>query len=214
MGATSSVLLSSSNGAFAHIAADADGAAAGSDPLRTWLASASREEAEALEAELTAAARAVARADPAMLDRIISRARNVDGGISSSVRHIPTAARVESSVNISGEVEAFGVKFLEALNALRSDPLSFIPALERHLATFEDEHVHRTHASDGRLINMRTHEGRAGVQGAIDFLRTARPVQPLSLSLGLQRAAEDLVDDLRHGNPEVRNQMQDVTVNM
>lgn len=78
-----------------------------------------------------------------------------------------------------------------ALNRLRAEPASFIPALERLLPRFSGLAM-RT--QDYGVV--RTREGAAAVRDAISFLRTALPAPPVTLSAGLTRAAEDHVRDI------------------
>jgi hypothetical protein len=212
MGGASSVFLNSSgvnsvSPQFVGSVCDSNNAE--SDPsagksLGAWLSAASPKDIEALEAQALAAARTLMQADAAMFERIVKRAREVV--------HVDTGSGVGSSVEPGGEAMGkaggFAVDLLQELNALRKDPSSFIPVLEEHLNSFEDDHVYRSRTSDGKLINVRTHDGRAGVLSAIEFLRDAKPAPQLVISPALQRAAEDLVKDLRDSNPEVRHIMQ------
>jgi hypothetical protein len=192
MGGASSVLLNSSGASLPQLS--------GSGSLGEWLSSASPEEVAALETQALGAARALFQADPVMFERIVSRAREVGYEADRG-----TGATSPAQLHPMGDrkVEGFAEALLRQLNALRREPSSFIPLLQQHLSSFEDDHVYRSRTSDGKLINVRTHDGRAGVLDAIEYLRDAKPAQQLVISPALQRAAEDLVKDLRDSNPEV-----------
>ncbi|MEY8874916.1 MAG: CAP domain-containing protein [Leptothrix sp. (in: b-proteobacteria)] len=79
-------------------------------------------------------------------------------------------------------------ELLSELNRARTRPADFVPLIEAHFATLDRDNVF---IEDGRRIRM--HEGRAAIDQAIAYLRTARPVPPLRLSGCLSRAAADHV---------------------
>ena len=75
---------------------------------------------------------------------------------------------------------------------MRTDPKSFIPFLIDRLNRFDEQGM-RYLRDDG--VWMRTREGKAAVQEAIDFLEAVKPVEPLEWSRGLIFAAQDHCED-------------------
>jgi len=79
----------------------------------------------------------------------------------------------------------------EMTNKLRSDPLYFVDYLEDRLQYFK-----------GKLLwlpgknGLRTMEGEAAVNDAIDFLKTIEPVAELEWRSGMASACEDHVKDI------------------
>ena len=76
-------------------------------------------------------------------------------------------------------------------NQVRRDPKSFIPKLEAMLNLFDGA----VYKKPGK-IPLRTNEGPAAVRECIDFLRSAKPIQELTLSEGISRACEDHANDI------------------
>lgn len=80
---------------------------------------------------------------------------------------------------------------LAELNRLRADPSSFVPDLEDWLERFDGELLRRPGE-----VTLRTREGKAAVEEAIAFLKSARPAPALRLVEGMSRAARDHALDL------------------
>jgi uncharacterized protein YkwD len=82
----------------------------------------------------------------------------------------------------------------ELHNKIRTDPKSFIPFLNSQLKNF-DELVYRRSDPDSE-IEIETSEGKFAVLEAIEFLKKAKPKEPLILNrrlcLAAQRHSEDL----------------------
>jgi uncharacterized protein YkwD len=75
-------------------------------------------------------------------------------------------------------------------NLVRTDPAGYAAHLEAMLPHFDGKMVDR----EGRPL-LRTEEGSAAVEEAIEALRIRKPVPPLAWSKGLAGAAEDHVRD-------------------
>jgi uncharacterized protein YkwD len=99
---------------------------------------------------------------------------------------------------------ATGAAVIAEMNLARQNPRAYAAFIEEL----------RSH-SDGRVLllpgqtRVVTHEGFHAVDEAIDFLRSASPLQPLTLSAGLSRgAAEHCAEQangaIGHGNPASR----------
>lgn len=80
---------------------------------------------------------------------------------------------------------------LSELNRLRKRPADFAILLEEWLPLFDGE-VLRLPGE----VALRTREGKAPVEEAIDFLKKAAPAPSLSLSSGMSRAAAEHAADL------------------
>jgi uncharacterized protein YkwD len=79
---------------------------------------------------------------------------------------------------------------LDAVNDVRSNPQAFIADLEEDLRSFDGKTM-RTEEG-----NLRTSEGPAAVEEAIEFLRRQRPLRELEWSESLAASSEDHVRDL------------------
>jgi len=77
---------------------------------------------------------------------------------------------------------------------MRTRPKSFIPELEAMLPRFQGDIYLRPNG--GRL---RTKEGPKAVKELIDYLKTAKPVNPLEWNPDLRKAAKDHVMDHAKG---------------
>ncbi len=80
---------------------------------------------------------------------------------------------------------------LEELNRVRSDPAGYAALLEAILPEFEGTVRRRP----GTSVLLRTREGAAAVQEAIEALRQTAPMAVLRVSRGLTAAARDLAHD-------------------
>jgi uncharacterized protein YkwD len=96
-------------------------------------------------------------------------------------------------LNYAGDIEGPEIDFSnypeEVLvwhNKLRTDPQSFIPLLEDHLAHFQGN----LYKYPGE-IPVSTTEGPKPVKEAIEFLRNVQAVSPLSMNDGLCKVAQD-----------------------
>ena len=86
-------------------------------------------------------------------------------------------------------------EIVEILNLARGNPKSFIPILEKHLATFTDD-THYADKNGRENLRIRTREGKAAVEKCIEFLRRAEPVRPVAANIQLELAAIDHAKDL------------------
>jgi uncharacterized protein YkwD len=82
-------------------------------------------------------------------------------------------------------------QLIEEHNKVRADPSSYIPKLENHIKYFRGDVLARpgSHA-------IKTHEGKAAYEEAIEFLKRQMPVGLLTHDSRLSSACKDLVDDL------------------
>ncbi len=82
----------------------------------------------------------------------------------------------------------------ELHNKIRTNPKSFIPFLNSQLKNYEGLIYSRTDP-DG-VIEMETTEGKAAVLQAIEYLKKAKPREPLVHNSRLQQAAQRHAEDL------------------
>ena len=79
---------------------------------------------------------------------------------------------------------------LDCQNKLRTDPTSFVPYLESMLDNFDGK-IYKTPGK----IDLLTKEGAAVVKETIKFLKKVKPIQALSYSKALTKAAQDHAKD-------------------
>lgn len=79
----------------------------------------------------------------------------------------------------------------EAHNQIRQNPKSFVPDLESMLAKFDGNLM----KNEETHVHIRTNEGAAAVQEAIDFLNSAQPLPALKWNPEVKKAAEDHTRD-------------------
>lgn len=82
----------------------------------------------------------------------------------------------------------------ELHNKIRTDPKSFIPFLTSQLKKFDDLIYTRTDP-EGE-VDIETSEGKSVVSEAIEFLKKAKPREPLILNKRLCLAAQRHADDI------------------
>ena len=78
----------------------------------------------------------------------------------------------------------------DTTNQLRTDPTSFIEYLENRLQYFDGDILWLP----GRN-GLRTNEGPAAVEEAIEYLQSVEPIAALEWRSGMARACEDHVND-------------------
>jgi Cysteine-rich secretory protein family len=89
------------------------------------------------------------------------------------------------------EVNALEQEIFNEINLLRADPASFIKYLEAQKITFEGNNFVNSKGSVFTTI-----EGIAAVNEAINFLKKQKPMGLLSFSDGLNRAANQHLNDM------------------
>lgn len=118
---------------------------------------------------------------------------------------IVAKARIINKVNesksnsedlLEGLNEGFGQELLNTLNLVRQKPWEFLKCLESHLSTFEDNYIFTRTLPNGSAQRIQTREGKAAVVEAIDFLRSASSLPPLTWSNLLAKAAREHAQDI------------------
>lgn len=82
----------------------------------------------------------------------------------------------------------------ELHNEIRTNPKSFIPFLNSQLKSFEGL-IYRRIDPEGE-IEIETTEGKAAILEAIEYLKKAKPKEPLVHNKRLRRAAQSHAEDL------------------
>lgn len=90
--------------------------------------------------------------------------------------------------NLSADINQ---SILNEINAVRADPQSFIPYLEKYRATLKGN---TAYYPDGKMVT--TIEGTAVIDDAISYLKTLSKLPPYTMSKGLSTAANSQVTDL------------------
>ena len=75
----------------------------------------------------------------------------------------------------------FDKEFLDEHNKMRTNPMSFIPDLEKMVEEYGDGKS-RPVLIDGRTTNMMSNEGAPAVTELINFIKQQAGTQPLTLS--------------------------------
>lgn len=97
----------------------------------------------------------------------------------------------------SSQASPFTTEVLFYMNQMRVDPVSFSERLhEAYYDKFIDEFVYTS--PDGKLI--KTKEGKKLVMQAVEYLKTHRPVEPLTGSYEIELAAIDHCTDMSMNN--------------
>ena len=89
------------------------------------------------------------------------------------------------------DVRDLDKQIFELQNKLRADPRSFVPYLQEWLGRFEGDLLKRP----GKTT-LRTKEGPAAVQEAIEYLNRIEPVRTLRFNEELGKAARDHTTDI------------------
>ena len=98
---------------------------------------------------------------------------------------------VDQSNSLPRDVRDLDKQIFELQNKLRSDPRSFIPYLQEWLGRFEGDLLKQP----GKTT-LRTKEGPAAVQEAIEYLNRIEPVRTLRFNEELGKAARDHTVDI------------------
>lgn len=103
-----------------------------------------------------------------------------------------TVIREDNSVVAarSGYLSTLEQQVVAEMNRVRMNPQAYIPIMESYRQRFQGKKVK---LSD-RVILL-TQEGAPAVDEALAFLRTARPLNPLTISKGMSLGARDHVQD-------------------
>ncbi|KYC35152.1 serine protease [Scytonema hofmannii PCC 7110] len=103
-----------------------------------------------------------------------------------------TVVREENSVVAarSGYLSTLEVQVIAEMNKVRANPQAYIPVMESYRQRFQGKKVQ---LSD--RVFLLTQEGVSAVDEALDFLRSARPLNPLIISKGMSLGARDHVQD-------------------
>ena len=99
------------------------------------------------------------------------------------------AEQVDTS--LPSDVQELDRQIFELANRLRGDPRSFIPYLQEMLGRFDGDSLRQP----GKTT-LRTKEGPAAVNEAIEYLNRAEPVRMLRWNAELGKAARDHVVDI------------------
>jgi hypothetical protein len=106
-----------------------------------------------------------------------------------------TSPRAVEASNLRDGIEA---EVRAEINRLRSNPASFVSALEARKQGFEGNVLRLKRGNV--MFRSQTHEGAAAVTQAIQFVRNARPVNKVEFSYGLGEAARDIIEFM--GGPD------------
>ena len=87
--------------------------------------------------------------------------------------------------------EQIAKRLFELHNQIRQDPQSFIPKLKESFLGFRDKIFHQPGEDP-----IQTYEGKDGVDEAIQFLKSQKPVPPLTFSNEISLACKDHVNDI------------------
>ena len=90
-------------------------------------------------------------------------------------------------------------QILEELNELRSDPEGYADKVKIYKGYFDEDNILRL---PGVLHGIRTEEGPAIYDEAIEFLKKADPVCELTPSKGLFAVASDLLEIIQKEDPD------------
>ena len=93
--------------------------------------------------------------------------------------------------SLPADVQELDRQVFELANRLRADPRSFIPYLQEMLGRFDGDSLRQP----GKTT-LRTKEGPAAVNEAIEYLNRAEPVRLLRWNAELAKAARDHLVDI------------------
>jgi uncharacterized protein YkwD len=91
----------------------------------------------------------------------------------------------------------FNKKLLEEINSLRTNPKGYASKILKMKDNFEGD-ILKT--QDGTKI--KTQEGAAAYDEAVNFLQSAEAVEKLTSSKGLTRIAEELLENIQRTDPD------------
>lgn len=92
---------------------------------------------------------------------------------------------------------SFQQELLNEMNEFRTNPKAYAKKLEKQLPNFKG----KTLVNPIKKVGMQTQEGADAYKEAIDFLKTAEPVEPLEPSKGLARISADFLAEVLKVDP-------------
>ncbi|RHY26808.1 hypothetical protein DYB32_007263 [Aphanomyces invadans] len=128
--------------------------------------------------------------DPARIDRLFAAARQAIRDEQGAAKDTVPPGDVPGNKQLSEE--DFAAAVAAELNAVRTNPQSYIPHLEAMLTQFAGNVL--TIPSEG--IRLQTEEGPTAVQDCLVFLKSHAPVDYLVLEPNMSKAAVDHALDL------------------
>ncbi|ETV67475.1 hypothetical protein, variant 5 [Aphanomyces astaci] len=145
------------------------------------------------DASLTSILKEAMKKDPARIDRLFAAARLAirDEQVAASAAKDDAPPSDEHGGKTLSE-EEFAAAVAAELNAVRTNPQSYIPYLEAMLTQFSGNIL--TIPSEG--IRLQTEEGPTAVQDCLVFLKAHQPVDYLVLEPNMSKAAVDHALDL------------------
>ncbi|OQR97635.1 scp-like extracellular [Achlya hypogyna] len=129
--------------------------------------------------------------DPARIDRLIAAAKDAARTESGTVAPVKKASATEPKEPEASN-DTVAASIASELNALRTNPKSFLVHCEEMLKNFDGKIL----AIPSEGIRLQTDEGATAVQECIAFLKTQAAMPPLMLDDNLSKAAQDHATDL------------------
>ena len=129
-----------------------------------------------------------------MSDKKRARSETVDSFVVDSNAPAIVAPSLADDETLKLLLSPVESELIQLVNSTRAEPAAFAKRLEEEvLAHMGDDDILRF---PGEKVIIKTHEGRAAVQEAIDYLRAIEePRHPLALAEGLILATQDHVAD-------------------
>ncbi|MUG94764.1 CAP domain-containing protein [Scytonema sp. UIC 10036] len=116
------------------------------------------------------------------LDPSVAKPKNSD---STVIREDKSVVAVRS-----GYLSTLEQQVIVEMNRVRTNPQAYIPIMESYRQRFQGKKVKLS-----ERVFLLTQEGVTAVDEALDFLRNARPLNPLTISKGMSLGARDHVQD-------------------
>ncbi|GAA6621404.1 CAP domain-containing protein [Scytonema sp. NUACC26] len=115
-----------------------------------------------------------------------------DPSVAKPKNSASTVFREESSVVAarSGYLSTLEHQVIVEMNRVRTNPQAYIPIMEDYKQRFQGKKVRLADR-----VFLLTQEGVSAVDEALDFLRSAQPLSPLTISKGMSLGAKDHVQD-------------------